>query len=61
VLGVALVLIASSPPKIVTPRDVFGLARRGTRAAGKRPAIERYPARDARSSPIASTTPQASG
>jgi alpha-beta hydrolase superfamily lysophospholipase len=46
VLGVALVLIASSPPKIVTPRDVFGFARRDTRAAGQRPAIERYPARD---------------
>jgi non-heme chloroperoxidase len=47
VLGIALVLIASSPPKIVTPRDVFGFARRDTRApAGERPVIERYPARD---------------
>jgi hypothetical protein len=46
VLGGALVLIASSPPKIVTPRDVFGFAKRDTRAAGEHPAIERYPTRD---------------
>jgi non-heme chloroperoxidase len=46
VLGVALVLIASSPPKIVTPRDVFGFARRDTWAADEGPAIEHYPARD---------------
>jgi hypothetical protein len=46
VLGVALVLIVSSPPKIVTPCDVFGFASRDTGAASERPAIERYPARD---------------
>jgi non-heme chloroperoxidase len=46
VLAVALVLIASTPPKIMTPRDVFGFASLDTRAAGEHPAIERYPARD---------------
>jgi alpha-beta hydrolase superfamily lysophospholipase len=47
VLGVALVLVASSPPKIKTPRDVFGFAGHDTGAAdGERPAIERYLARD---------------
>jgi non-heme chloroperoxidase len=46
VVGVALVLIASTPPKIMTPRDVFGFVSRDTRAAGDRAAIERYPARD---------------
>src|ERR1700737_3713087 len=47
VLGVALVLVASSPPKIETPRDVFGFAGRDTGAIdGERPAIMRYPARD---------------
>jgi non-heme chloroperoxidase len=47
VLGVALVLVASSPPKIETPRDVFGFAGRDTGAIdGERPAIKRYPARD---------------
>jgi hypothetical protein len=47
VLGVALVLVASSSPKIETPRDVFGFAGRDTGAIdGERPAIKRYPARD---------------
>jgi pimeloyl-ACP methyl ester carboxylesterase len=33
--------------EILTPRDVFGFARRDPRApAGERPAIERYPARE---------------
>src|SRR6516165_6248932 len=46
-LGVALVLVASSPPKIEAPRDVFGFARRDTGATDdERPAIQRYLARD---------------
>jgi non-heme chloroperoxidase len=47
VLGIALALVASSPPKIEKPRDVFGFAGLGGRATdGERPAFERYPARD---------------
>jgi non-heme chloroperoxidase len=47
VLGIALALVASAPPKIEMPRDVFGLATRGGGTAdSERPALERYPARD---------------
>ena len=46
-LATALVMVASSPPPIANPRDVFGFAAlKGAAPAADIPALKRYPARD---------------